>query len=465
MGDDVFRAILFVLVLFVSGCSTGNLTAIHQKTSLLKGPHGTAQGVFIDAEQRVVLSGLRSARYDWRLDPQNNYQWVQVEEPRLVVCAEPSPDALSAIAAQAGLSVSDVSQAISAQGGLSETAANIGLRTQTIQILRDGFYRLCEAQMNGLEDVQYAMMLRRFQTNMIALLAIEQLTGTVKGSDALVSATAGSISFKEAYIQRSAMAATESLRLTGEIDTAKAEIKSLQEVKTACDSASDEDKAKEPCNPESVASRNQKLAELDTRQKSLERQKTEADGVKAMNDELAKAAPSASGAQGGGVLASASTIRTSGEAVSDAVSNIALALINQDYGTQMCLEYLREGLDGAPALKDECTEVLRAYRARIEAGTQRLTGEQERLDAVLDTLLTDGEISDTELTVLKLLYTGCAESCDSEPGKPVIQKSNKEKLQDIVMQRLSNGDIRQQILFSTDADTFVLPLELDDTPE
>jgi hypothetical protein len=47
----------------------------------------------------------------------------------------------------------------------------------------------------------------------------------------------------------------------------------------------------------------------------------------------------------------------------------------------------------------------------------------------------------------------------------VIQKSNKEKLQDIVMQRLSNGDIRQQILFSTDADTFVLPLELDDTPE
>lgn len=318
--------------------------------------------------------------------------------------------------------------------------------------------------MNGLEDVQYAMMLRRFQTNMIALLAIEQLTGTVKGSDALVSATAGSISFKEAYIQRSAMAATESLRLTGEIDTAKAEIKSLQEVKTACDSASVEDKAKEPCNPESVASRNQKLTDLETRQKSLERQKTEADGVKAMNDELAKAAPSASGAQGGGVLASTSTIRTSGEAVSDAVSDIALALINQDYGTQMCLEYLREGLDGAPALKDECTEVLRAYRARIEAGTQRLTGEQERLDAVLDTLLTDGEISDTELTVLKLLYTGCAESCDSEPGKPVIQKSNKEKLQDIVMQRLSNGDIRQQILFSTDTDTFVLPLELDDTP-
>ncbi len=93
---------------------------------------------------------------------------------------------------QAGVSVSDISNAVAAEGGVSEAAANIGLRTQTIQTLRDGFYRVCEAYMNGLSEEQYSIMLRRFQTNMIALLAIEQLTGAVKGGDAVVSASAGS---------------------------------------------------------------------------------------------------------------------------------------------------------------------------------------------------------------------------------------------------------------------------------
>ena len=38
----------------------------------------------------------------------------------------------------------------------SETSASIGLRTQTITLLRDGLYRLCEAYMNGaVDEIQY----------------------------------------------------------------------------------------------------------------------------------------------------------------------------------------------------------------------------------------------------------------------------------------------------------------------
>ena len=168
--------IVVLSALSLSACAIGNMAAVNKKETIGSGFGGGSApaGVFIDAEQRAVLSNKRSDR-DLR-----------------VVCAEPSPDALSAIAAQAGVSVSDISNAVSAEGGVSQAAANIGLRTQTIQTLRDGFYRVCEAYMNGLSQEQYSIMLRRFQTNMIALLAIEQLTGSVKGGDAVVSASAGS---------------------------------------------------------------------------------------------------------------------------------------------------------------------------------------------------------------------------------------------------------------------------------
>lgn len=139
----MFRKVMATCsALALTSCaSIGNLAAVNKKETIGSGFGGKAPaGVFIDAEQRAVLSNQRTDR-DLR-----------------VVCAEPAPDALSAIAAQAGVSVSDISTAVSAEGGVSEAAANIGLRTQTIQTLRDGFYRVCEAYMNGLSEEQYSIM-------------------------------------------------------------------------------------------------------------------------------------------------------------------------------------------------------------------------------------------------------------------------------------------------------------------
>ena len=220
----MYRTVLLSCsALVLTACaSIGNMAAVNKKETLGSGFGGKAPaGVFIDAEQRAVLSNQRSDR-DLR-----------------VVCAEPAPDALSAIAAQAGVSVSDISNAVSAEGGVSEAAANIGLRTQTIQTLRDGFYRVCEAYMNGLSEEQYSIMLRRFQTNMIALLAIEQLTGSVKGGDAVVSASAGSgMNYREQYLHRAAIASSEQTRLTTEIQHTNEEIGILEDVNAQCDNGS-----------------------------------------------------------------------------------------------------------------------------------------------------------------------------------------------------------------------------------
>lgn len=106
------------------------------------------------------------------------------------ICAEPSPDAMSASAFEAaakGGVPSKVSVELST--ALQESAAFVGLRTTSIQLLRDFGYRLCEAHLSGaITEPQYDLLMRRFQKNVVALLAIEQLTGPLKAPPVVLTA-------------------------------------------------------------------------------------------------------------------------------------------------------------------------------------------------------------------------------------------------------------------------------------
>ncbi|WP_157532918.1 hypothetical protein [Hyphomonas polymorpha] len=397
----MFRLLTVFVVLFLSACSTGNLTAIHKRTEMAP-KAGKAQGVFIDAEQRAVLSVQRPARYEWRLDPSGTYQWVKVEDPRQITCAEPSPDALSAIAAQAGASVSEVSTALSAQGGISETAASIGLRTQTIQILRDGYYRLCEAQMNGLPDVQYAMMLRRFQTQMIALLAIEQLTGAVKGSDAVVSAAAGSaLNMKEVYSQRAALASAEVGQLELDIAAEEKKVQLLKEANTKCQA--DAAKQSAGCSVADGVARGLEIAEIEATVENLKRRKVHAQAMKESSTAMAAAAVPASDARGGGFVVSPLPPAAAPRSVADAVTEIALAMIEQDYGTQMCLEYLREGNLSGEDVETACKGVVAGYAQQFTDRATSRANAEKRLDEIWAAVLKDGKIDATEVEMIKML--------------------------------------------------------------
>ncbi len=54
---------------------------------------------------------------------------------------------------------------------LAEAMAQLGQRLATIQLLRDGLYRACEAYANGaLDKSSYSMILSRFDDTMITLL-------------------------------------------------------------------------------------------------------------------------------------------------------------------------------------------------------------------------------------------------------------------------------------------------------
>lgn len=124
------------------------------------------QGALIDIKQRAIVVTKRGAD--------------------TVVCAEPSPDAMAAYAAELSANIKNAGGATAElTANTREAAAYIGYRTSSIQLLRDSMYRNCEAYASGaIEKAEYALLLRRDQRYMAALLGIESLS-QVKGSSSL----------------------------------------------------------------------------------------------------------------------------------------------------------------------------------------------------------------------------------------------------------------------------------------
>ena len=164
------RAALFCACVGLAACA--NLNTVDRSTSLPSpsddfGVSGKA--IHLDAQQRLVL----------------------VNEDG-VYCAEPSPDALAAYASSLGLGASAPSQgAISFAQALQSSAASIGLRTQSIQLMRDELYRVCEAYANGaLTPMTATLLLSQSQDLMAVVVAIEQLTGAVVANQVALTSEA-----------------------------------------------------------------------------------------------------------------------------------------------------------------------------------------------------------------------------------------------------------------------------------
>jgi hypothetical protein len=158
-----------LIPLALMGCA--NFNSIHHR---FKPDEGDA--LSIDAKQRAIYTVTKtmSGGHSWK-----------------AVCAEPSPDALAAISASAGVDAAVLDKALGLAFSSQEGAASIGLRTQTIQILRDAMYRLCEGYASGaLDDIGFSRLQRRYQAIVIGLLSIEQLTGAVVARQAAIGGDA-----------------------------------------------------------------------------------------------------------------------------------------------------------------------------------------------------------------------------------------------------------------------------------
>jgi hypothetical protein len=142
-----------------------------------------------------------------------------------VTCAEPSPDALSALSASEGLSGSSGGTTVAQSLAISEAAGSIGLRTQSIQLMRDHMYRLCEAYQSGaISAITFEVLHRRFQTTMLGILAVEQLTGALR-APAIVLGGSAAQGNAQAIAQLTALRETQTTQLAAarhDVDVAQA---------------------------------------------------------------------------------------------------------------------------------------------------------------------------------------------------------------------------------------------------
>jgi transcription antitermination factor NusG len=170
------KKMIFVLTspLLMMGCATEN--SIYRTFDISKG-----ESPMVDIRQRAVLVSPNKTVSE-TFDKDGKSIGRTSIDRGMFVCAEPSPDAMASLAYELAAKGGAAGKASGELGfAMHDSAAFTGIRTQSIQLLRDFGYRLCESHLSGaITSAQYDLLMRRFQKNTVALLAIEQLTGTVK---------------------------------------------------------------------------------------------------------------------------------------------------------------------------------------------------------------------------------------------------------------------------------------------
>jgi hypothetical protein len=154
-GLPLKAVVLAGVAALAAGCAD---STIHKISDV-----GDVKTLSLDAKQRLVLVANRSGGDGER-----------------ITCTEPMPDALVAraavLSASGNFSQGGLTAGGGASGGSSESAASIGFRNEAIQMLRDGYYRLCEAYMNGaLTRFQYQSMIVNADTFMAVISALQSL--------------------------------------------------------------------------------------------------------------------------------------------------------------------------------------------------------------------------------------------------------------------------------------------------
>lgn len=322
--------LLTLSAVLVTGCA--NLTSIGRRT-YLPGRDDDAKGVAIhlDAKQRLAFAKGFG-----------------------VVCAEPSPDALSAFASSlgGGVALPQYGSASIAQA-LTESAASIGLRTQSITLMRDSLYRICEAYYNrALNKVMVMQLLGRAQDLTLGILAIEQLTQPVVAQQAVLTGSSAAASSASVLVTEQLLAAArERERQANErVETARTKLAaSTEKVRVK-----NEELAAVPDTPENQARRTSLTVERDkleverrrdaeavtTTEKNAENARRTVETLEKAYDS-AQSSASASAAGGGSFSAPIVLKQPPSEAtmkdVAVAVQGIVDTIVKKDHTVDACL--------------------------------------------------------------------------------------------------------------------------------
>jgi hypothetical protein len=185
-GSMRWIAYIFGITLFfglVGGCCTS--------PDVVKMAGSTA--MVTSADQRTIIE----------TQPKSDSKPGRVS-PSYLHCAEPSPDIALAVSKSFNLGASldvqglkdvDPKLAFAVSSANAQAIAQLTERLATIQLLRDGLYRACEAYENGaISDTTYAVMLSRVDKLMVTMLLGELSAGAFGRSLAVLTTEASRLS-------------------------------------------------------------------------------------------------------------------------------------------------------------------------------------------------------------------------------------------------------------------------------
>ena len=378
--QNIFKSFcLLLLAVSVSGCA--DLTHFN----LMHSNYDRQQTLsFIDAKQRVVATSKDASG-------------------QMAICAEPSPDALSAIAASQGFSLSNETINAALNNSLAESASSIGIRTQSIQLMRDAMYRLCEAHMSGaIDNLSFETMHRRFQSSMVAILAIEQLTGATRPTPVVLN---GSASVGNAELALKATTLTEEARLKRQSAKSALDTFKAGDLKTAQDAYTAKEKEvrvthKVPDGTELTA---EQQKELKTEADALEAAKAKSASLQETYDAADQAFNAAEAARVAAVSSGLSAQTTSVtlaapvsnalpsesiDKISSAVENIVASTLKLSFSNEVCTTILtdayRNHLDLIGGVASKCGRLLDSTASLLEAQGHLVAIKNEAAQKIID---------------------------------------------------------------------------------
>lgn len=376
------RVTLFLIVavmpIILSACGAAHHSIFRNRTVRSDGPSIIA----VDAKQRTILA---------------------VPHPRLVgttreqqmrMCAEASPDVFSVIAQSLSATgtfeqrpdPASVQAAASLAASTSEQGSTIP-RTQTINMLRELMYRTCERYLNGaISELEMPIQAVRDQRLMVAILAIEQLTGAVTPPTVVIGASASGsagASSGEAVVRidnaRLALTAAET-NLTNATNAYNA----LNQGTDSCDALEQLAAAGTPALTEPQTTKRQQCIDAKATQTAAQAKRQEA------ADHLAALRTASTGA-GAGPVSTTTTVQEgdhgSGEIatahsasikdVAETVRFIVAQNYDQDEFLLFCIRLMSSTDPEEARLKEQVQEACLTYiTVRIETQSDRVNAER-----------------------------------------------------------------------------------------
>lgn len=283
-------------------------------------------------------------------------------------CAEPSPDALASYAASLGFDLDIFNQGSgSLTQALKNDAASIGLRTQSITLMRDALYRMCEASNNGhLDETEVAAFLRRSQDLTAVVLAIEQLTGAVAANQVILTPSARAME-KAVEAKKKAVKDAQLNLDKAEAEKHKVEITKNQKMllSTECNKTT---KDKKQCLKEETEKQQAERA-FSEKQEQVKTAKAELEAAKEHLKDVRELRDMINTGQYSPVIQHEPLNDEATKSVATAVENMVKNVLKKSYSPDVCLRYL---ISSEKRIQNIQERVSQKIQSQIEASQKIL---------------------------------------------------------------------------------------------